>query len=258
MTDEEGRFAIAGDWHGDLGWAIMAVRSAAREGANKIIHVGDFGLDWPGPKRARYEDRLNRCLLEFGITLIVSGGNHDNWDTIQKLSVSSDGLATFRSNIRVLPRGGRTMVNGLTIGGLGGAFSVDQAHRREGKDWWRHEEPNKGEAEKLIVGGPVDILITHDAPSGVPLLSDFRLPSDISRRADQTRLLLRQVVDVLKPPHLFCGHWHQRITHELKHPDGTGTRVDVLNREYYRRENSVLARPGKELLQIEPLVIRGN
>jgi hypothetical protein len=43
--------AVFGDWHGDSGWALTAIRSAAREGARTAIHVGDFGLDWPGAKR---------------------------------------------------------------------------------------------------------------------------------------------------------------------------------------------------------------
>jgi hypothetical protein len=127
-------------------------------------------------QRARYEDKLNRCLLEFGITLIVSGGNHDNWDTLEKLPVEEDGLATFRSNIRVLPGGGRTQIGGLVVGALGGAFSVDQELRTEGKDWWSNEEPTPKEAQKLIADGPVDVLITHDAPAGVPLKSEFNLP----------------------------------------------------------------------------------
>jgi predicted phosphodiesterase len=94
---------IFGDWHGNTGWAITAIRSAAREGVNTMIHVGDFGLDWPGAKRGRFEAKLNTYLAEAEITLIVSGGNHDNWETLEKLPVHDDGLATFRSNIRVLP-----------------------------------------------------------------------------------------------------------------------------------------------------------
>ncbi|WAP53042.1 hypothetical protein OL239_08100 [Arthrobacter sp. ATA002] len=76
------------------------------------MHVGDFGLDWPGPKRGRYEAKLNRYLIDLGLTLIVSGGNHDNWDTLLKLPMDADGLGTRRSNIRVLPRGGRTQIEG--------------------------------------------------------------------------------------------------------------------------------------------------
>lgn len=249
---------IAGDWHGDLAWAVLTARSAAREGANTILHVGDFGLDWPGPKRARYEFKLNKHLIELGISLIVSGGNHDNWKTIQKLPVELDGLATFRSNIRVLPRGGRTQINGLIVGGLGGAFSVDRCHRIEGKDWWRDEEPTQEEANKLIADGEVDILITHDAPAGVPLKSEFDLPPDLSMQADQTRRLVRRVVDALAPPHVFCGHWHQRKLHLLERQDGRVTRVDVLNKEHYRTENAVLVWPGQKPFRVEPLLIRGE
>lgn len=258
LRDSHTPIAIAGDWHGDLAWAVLTARSAAREGAKTMLHVGDFGLDWPGPKRARYEFKLNKHLMELGITLIVSGGNHDNWNTIQKLPVESDGLATFRSNIQILPRGGRTQVNGLVFGGLGGAFSVDQFHRTEGKDWWRNEEPTLEEADKLINGGPVDVLITHDVPASVPLESAFDLSPDVSVRANQTRFLLQSVVDALAPAHVFCGHWHQRKIHEVEHANGSVTRIDVLNKEHYRQENAVLVWPGKAPLRIEPLPIRGS
>lgn len=97
--------AIFGDWHGDAGWALTAVRSAAREGVRTALHVGDFGLDWPGAKRGRYETKLNKYLVDLGVVLIVSGGNHDNWETLAKLPVEPDGTAAVRSNIRVLPRG---------------------------------------------------------------------------------------------------------------------------------------------------------
>lgn len=167
------------------------------------------------------------------------------------------GLATFRGNIRVLPRGGRTTIGGLVVGGLGGAFSVDKARRREGKDWWANEEPTAEEAQKLIAGGPVDVLITHDAPAGVPVKGDFKLTPDLIERAEQTRVLLREVVDELAPPHVFCSHWHQRRIHQITHPDGRVTRVDVLSMENSREGNGVLVWPGEPPVRIEPLFIRG-
>jgi hypothetical protein len=220
--------------------------------------VGDFGLDWPGAKRGRYEANLNKYLFALGLTLIVSGGNHDNWETLETLPVDDDGMATFRSNIRVLPRGGRTQVEALVVGALGGAFSVDYQHRREGRDWWRNEEPTPEEAQRLIAGGPVDVLITHDAPAGVPLKGDFELPPEIRSRAEQTRVLLRDVVDSLAPAHLFCGHWHQRRIHELTHKDGRISRVDVLDKENSRHGNAVLVWPGQTPVRIEQLVIKGK
>jgi hypothetical protein len=218
--------------------------------------VGDFGFDWPGAKRGRYEAKLNKYLVDLGVTLIVSGGNHDNWETLEKLSVGADGLAGVRSNIKILPRGGRTRVESLVVGGLGGAFSVDYRHRTEGKDWWPNEEPTKEEADRLIAGGPIDILITHDAPLGVPLKGDFELEPEIAEKADRTRVLLRQVVDSLVVPHVFCGHWHQRRIHELVHADGRSTRVDVLNMENSRLGNGVLVWSGTTPCRVEPLEIR--
>ncbi|WP_284753200.1 metallophosphoesterase [Arthrobacter sp. efr-133-R2A-120] len=250
--------AIFGDWHGNAGWAVTAIRSAAREGAATMLHVGDFGLDWPGRKRGRYEDKLNKHLRGLGATLIVSGGNHDNWETLTKLPVGEAGTAFVRSNIRVLPRGGRMKVEGLVIGALGGAFSVDYEHRTEGKDWWADEEPTPEDAKRLITGGPLDILITHDAPAGIAVKGDVELRPILSSKAERTRTLIGEVVDALAVPYLFCGHWHQRSTHQLPHPDGSITRVDVLDMENSREGNGVLVWPGKAPLRIEPLPIRGN
>lgn len=250
--------AIFGDWHGDAGWALNAIRSAAREGVRTAIHVGDFGLDWPGAKRGRYEAKLNKYLLELDMTLVVSGGKHDNWETIAKLPAEDDGMGTVRSNIRVLPRGGRTEIEGLAVGALGGAFSVDYEHRTAGKDWWASEEPTPAEAKGLVAGGPIDILITHDAPAGVPLKGDFELRPELSKKAEETRVLLREVVDLMGVPHVFCGHWHQRRIHELTHTNGQRTRVDVLNMENSRLGNGVLVWPGDAPLRVEPLVIRGQ
>jgi hypothetical protein len=162
------------------------------------------------------------------------------------------------TNVHVLPRGGRTNINGLVIGALGGAFSVDYEHRTEGKDWWSSEEPTAEEARKLIAGGPVDILITHDAPAGVQLKGDFELAEELVGRAERTRVLLRDVVDSLAPRHVFCGHWHQRRIVELAHPDGRISRVDVLDDENSREGNAVLVWPGDMPLRIEPLRIGGG
>lgn len=248
--------AIFGDWHGDAAWAITAVRSAAREGVRTALHVGDFGLDWPGARRGRYESKLNKYLVDLGVTLVISGGNHDNWETIARLPVDDDGTATIRSNIRVLPRGGRTVIEGLVVGALGGAFSVDYRHRTPSKDWWANEEPTAEEADALIAGGPLDLLITHDAPAGVPLKGDFELQPELAEKAERTRVLLREVVDSLRVPNLVCGHWHQRRICRLPHPDGTTTRVDVLNMENSRHGNGVLVWPGIAPLRVESLEIR--
>lgn len=250
-------WAAFGDWHGHLGMGLAAIRSASDQGVSTLIHVGDFGLDWPGAERGRYEKKLNTLLLERGAVLVVSPGNHDNLSAINLLDVREDGLISWRSNIRVLPKGGRTVIDGLRVGALGGAFSVDKAWRREGKDWWPDEEPTAEQAEQLIAGGDLDVVITHDVPAGVPMKPGTDLPPEILAQADRTRVLLRETVDRLVPRHVFCGHWHQRVVAEISHPDGRVTRVDVLASEQSKTGNGVLVYPGEPPLRIEPLIIRG-
>ncbi|KRF04352.1 hypothetical protein ASH00_14710 [Arthrobacter sp. Soil782] len=247
--------SIFGDWHSHVGWALGSIDAAFKAGSRTLIHVGDFGLDFPGKNRGRYEKKLNMVLVEREMMLIVSPGNHDNHDTISKLEVQDDGLAHFRSNIKVLPRGDRTIVEGLTIGGLGGAYSVDQKYRTEGKDYWSAEEPTQQEADRLVAGGRVDILTTHDVPASVPMKSDLKLPADVIARAEKTRILLDEVVRALRPPQVFAGHWHQRCIHEIEHENGSVTRVDVLANELYNMGNGVLVWPGVTPLRIEPLKI---
>ncbi|MHA7156288.1 metallophosphoesterase [Arthrobacter sp. TMN-50] len=255
MTTDPRPIAIYGDWHGHQGWALGSIDAAANAGVKTLIHVGDFGLDFPGRNRGRYERKLNLVLAEREMTLVLSVGNHDNHDTVAKLKVEDDGLAAFRSNIRVLPRGGRTVIEGLTLGGLGGAYSIDQKYRTEGKDWWANEEPTQQEADRLVAGGPVDILITHDVPASVPMAGDLILPASVIAEAERSRLLLDELVRRLRPPHLFAGHWHQRRIHELRHEDGSVTRVDVLANELANNGNGVLVWPGPPPLRIEPLRI---
>lgn len=249
---------VVGDWHGDLGWSIKAVKSAARDGVSTLIHVGDVGLDWPGAKRGRYEQRLNSALAERGVELVASPGNHDCLSNIDKLDVQDDGLIIWRSHIKILPKGGRTIIEGLRVGGLGGALSVDKKWRVEGKTWWADEEPTVEQAEKLMAGGDLDILVCHDVPMGVPVRGSFDLPADLVEYADRTRVLLRKVVDRTGVPNVFAGHWHQRVVHQIAHPDGRSTRVDVLNMEGSHAGNGVLAWPGTTPLRIEPLLIHGD
>ena len=63
--------AVFGEWHG-LGMGLAAIRSASDQGVSTLIHVGDFGLDWPGAERGRYEKKLNTLLLERAAVLIAS------------------------------------------------------------------------------------------------------------------------------------------------------------------------------------------
>lgn len=249
--------AIAGDLHGDLQWARRLIRSARAAGARTIFVVGDLGVLFPGRGKGRYEAKLNRYLSQFGMELVFIDGNHDNHNDLRELKVEGDGLARVKENIKYLPRGGRITLQGLHIGGLGGAFSVDYEWRTPGVDWWPDiEEVKAVDVEKLVAKGALDIMLTHDVPAAIQLMGDFELSDETIARAQVSRDLLQGAVDAIRPAYVFCGHWHQRHIGVVAHADGFQTRVDVLDMNGSQSGNAVLVWPGRPL-RIEPLVVRG-
>lgn len=140
---------FAGDWHGDTGWAVGAVRRFADAGVQTIFHVGDFGI-WPGVAGDAYLDTVERALRARGAVLAVTPGNHEDYDQIGALCPRTEHHWSFlgdvgwlRPHLAVFPRGHRwTMPSGSgirTFVSLGGASSVDRSFRTPLIDWWPQE-----------------------------------------------------------------------------------------------------------------------
>lgn len=252
------QFLILGDLHGDLGWCRQVVRSAAKAGIKQIFQVGDAGFSWPGRNKYKTDARVSHLLQEYGMTMVFIVGNHDNHAELELLRAGPDGLAPLRQNVFLLPRGGRTEYAGLTIGGLGGAFSVDRAWRTEGKDWWAQEEVQLQDVEKLVAEGPIDILLAHDVPSFVEMRSELDLSRDDEAQADVSRQLLTRAVMATKPRHIFSGHWHTRKISETDLGYGP-VRVDVLHMNGSRWGNAVRVSSDEgPLLQIDGFEIKAT
>lgn len=233
-------FAVFGDLHGDLDWARRAVRAAAHAGIKRILQVGDAGFCWPGRKKYKFDRQLNNILTERAMDLVFIDGNHDSHTELRSLPVEADGLARVRDRILYLPRGARFQYAGMTFGGLGGAYSVDRQWRTQGKDWWPEEEVEKGDVARLAAAGQLDVLLTHDVPMNFPgLQGQFELSPGELEQANRTRNLLQEAVDLLKPRHVFCGHWHQRSAGQLDHSDGSHIRIDVLDMNGSREGNAI-------------------
>lgn len=91
------KIAFAGDWHGDVPYALKAISWAAKKHAQAIVHVGDFGL-W----RRIYTkyDRLTGSREPYGI------GDYDSiqiWDKQNKfLSVPVGGKPPHQQRLGLL------------------------------------------------------------------------------------------------------------------------------------------------------------
>lgn len=79
----------------------------------------------------------------------------------------------MRPSIRHAPRGHRWTWAGLRFLALGD----DRAYRVLGVSWWPEEASEAADVARCLEGGPVDVMICHEAPAGL----DYRRPEDVNR-----------------------------------------------------------------------------
>jgi hypothetical protein len=220
---------LAGDWHGDAAWARHVIRHApvAADGRRLIIQLGDFGV-WAGRSGARYLDAVAAALAEMNAVCLFIDGNHEDFPQLARYPIRSDGLRVVRPRLFHLPRGTRWSWQGIRFLALGGATSLDRPWRTAWVDWWPDEELTGADLDRAISGGACDVMLTHDAPTGVdvPGLPPASIwePEEVERAA-RHRDLLREVVDTVRPARLVHGHFHSRYDAELRL--GCGHRVSV-------------------------------
>jgi len=209
---------IAGDWHGNKGWARLRLLDFADLGITKVLQLGDFGL-WQGNNGMKYLHRINKVLQENNQTLYVTLGNHENYILVSALTVINSGenagwlYNPIYPNILYAPRGHRWEWEGVSFVSLGGANSIDRVYRVEGVSWWPGEQIGYGDIFRTREGGYADIFLAHDCPEGVPLFGGHKAgtgnwSSEDIKYAERSRRSLRQAVDVVKPELFFHGHYH--------------------------------------------------
>lgn len=242
------RVAVAGDWHGDVVPVRRILSKVARQGAQVVLHVGDFGYC---PGRVEYwafiAEVNARAELHDYVVVFVEG-NHEQFNRmvsagagagavfaregLDDLRACADGdgfvrvaprvfWATRGASLRIGDAGGQ---RGVSFLGLGGAGSINREHMRFRGEWSKSELVTAEDVEAVKagverVGGVVDIMVTHDAPagaymprkhSGAPTLGGrgIPVPAEVWRDARQTREHIADAVAEAKPMCLFHGHWH--------------------------------------------------
>lgn len=225
------RIVVAGCWHGRAPWARSVIARLPKllpdESPRIVVHTGDFGI-WPGGEA--FVDSINRALCDVDARLWFVDGNHEYHPKLHRLRTSPGCTdpVPVGSAITWLPRGHRWDWHGTSWLALGGAVSVDRAHRTEGVSWWPQEEITDADIARVVAGGHADVMVTHDAPSTVRLPLGPPDPSwslaDLAR-ADRHRERLQQVVDVVMPSVIVHGHYH--LAHESVTPMHYGP-VEVL------------------------------
>lgn len=215
------KVAFAGDWHGNGYWAREAIKYAAEQGAEIIVHLGDFGYDFTRDYRQTVEAALRRA----GLTLQFVDGNHENFPKLYgDWSIGDDGRREISPRVHHLPRGYRWEWDGVKFLALGGAFSVDRRWRELGTSWWTEETITEEDMQRCMADGETDILISHDTPAGYAIPGTAGnvswIPHDALEQAYEHRRRLAEVVDVVAPKVIFHGHYHSAYQRRVEYGYG--------------------------------------
>lgn len=203
------RIAMAGDWHGNFKYAQKALRYAAKNGADVVVQVGDWGHWAP----YNFDTAVGDEAARLGLEVFFVCGNHEDLPHLNSLPVREDGFRVLHDNVAHIPRGTVWTWDGVNFLGLGGAHSVDRQWRRDGVDWFPEETLTYGQAfHAATTPENIDIMITHDCPAGVPIPgiegNPHGFPKEEIALAEKHRELLGYVVDKLQPKILVHGHYH--------------------------------------------------
>jgi hypothetical protein len=227
-----------GDTHGSWEHLEMSLSRFDEHRAKVVIQLGDFGFVWPRENIDRDLDRIESTLGNYGQTLLFVDGNHEWFPKLYEYPIGEDGVRWLRPRVGHLPRGFRTVLrNGLILGALGGAGSIDRyvANRVEGESWWPEETITDADLEALGTE-VVDILVGHEAPYGLDSLSAgpgrWGYPGWL--HAVESRDRYMRAFWNVKPRLSLSGHWHIMTTGIIESfhpdPDPGGRRIEFVTR----------------------------
>lgn len=208
---------LAGDWHMNHSWAVEAMKYAKHTyDADVIVHAGDFGYNFS----QKFVQTLHETAIELGMHILFVDGNHENYDYLYNKALDRFGVRPITDRIIHLPRGFRWNWNNVDYMALGGAVSIDKMYagrfmRVPRVEWWSEEVLTYYDVEYASREGNVDVMITHDCPSGVEIpgiTKDANHGWDLTvvRECEDHRDVLAVVVDEVQPKLLVHGHYHVR------------------------------------------------
>jgi len=198
---------MLGDTHGDRGFTKNAISWAEANGVDCVVQVGDFGF-WPRTNNGqRFLHDVGKHSHELKIPLYWLDGNHEDHDYIDSLLRRSDGQVFIpygKYPLYFIPRGTVWNWGGVRFGAYGGACSIDRGLRIPNSPsygWFEQEMPDPDKMPR----GPIDVLLTHDAPIPPPCLGGSYKRDPTSSRSQ--RLVYEALVGS-GAKLLVHGHWH--------------------------------------------------
>lgn len=115
------RIAIAGDWHGYTEAAVRGCNHAMLNGADALIHVGDFGYNFS----SEFVSTISNCPFK---TYFIRG-NHDNTDYLKSFAVPGTyEPVEIQPNLIYMPDGSQMKFDGMNFVFFGVPTALTVAH----------------------------------------------------------------------------------------------------------------------------------
>ena len=215
---------LTGDTHGTNSIYRLKETDHLKE-EDFLIILGDFGCIWSNNEEDKVEKKLKAFLESLKFTVLFIDGNHENHDRLDNLEVEdrfNGKVGRWADNVFHLKRGQVLDIDGVSIFVMGGAQSIDKAHRKEFLSWWSQEVPSCREMMEAlnviesIPGKEVDYVLTHTAPQSI---IDWHINKNKKMffPLDPTANFLQEVSNILKFKHWYFGHFHRDETYESKY-----------------------------------------
>lgn len=202
---------VCGDTHGDIDFRKLSNKKLLQKFGdlpNYLLVAGDFGLPWSNDPNNAQDLYLKRWYEAKPYYVIVTPGNHDNYDRIYNMPKEvfhGANIRKYSDNIFFLEKGEVITLEDKTFFSFGGAESIDKLYRREGVSWWSQEDATYADFMKVdvLLQGvkSVDYVITHTAP-------EFVINEIAPSRRDSTSQLLTYIAEHLAFKTWYFGHMH--------------------------------------------------
>lgn len=232
------RVMVLGDSHGNIGYMIDALELAAKFECDVLHVVGDFGFWTHVQAGVDFLDNVETVAESLDVLVTFTDGNHENFADLFDLPVREDGWREVRPRIWHAPRGHMWRWGKTNFLSMGGAHSIDgpggawRPARGPGNGWWPEETITEDDVQTAIetmvdwAHSPypdVDVMFTHDCPSGIPL------PFKPYPAGQAHRDMLSKVYVVAQPRLLIHGHYHH--SHVTEDTRDWGTTVIGLSHD---------------------------
>lgn len=203
------RLGFFGDTHGYIDDAEIILDFFKSNDVDEVISVGDWGFNLSAKVNLVYE--LDLMLSNRDMKMRFIDGNHDNHIVLRAFGKHESNVT---ENITYMHRGSIfTYDDGITIGFLGGAPSIDKRYRLENNlHWFKEEEITDDDVNEFIrntVDKKIDIVVTHDAPKLPQTIYPIKDDIEFFNSSQASLSKVKQIVDHAKPKLLIHGHYHR-------------------------------------------------